>query len=151
MDAVIRGAAVYLFVLIVVRAAGKRALAEITTFDLALLLIVSETTQQALIGVNNSITNAFVLIVTMVGIDVAFSWVKQRSRWFDRVVDSVPVILVADGVPLPERLVKSRVDLGDVLAAARESHGLERLDQVKYAVLERQGTISIIPRDGVTG
>ena len=146
MDSVLRGAAVYVFVWLIFRIAGKRTMTEATTFDLVLLLIISETTQQAMIDSDHSITNAFLLIVTLVGIDIAISLWKQRSKAFERFMDGVPLVLLENGKPLKDRMVKVRVDESDILAAARELQGLERLDQIKYAVLERSGGISIIPK-----
>jgi uncharacterized membrane protein YcaP (DUF421 family) len=62
-------------------------------------------------------------------------------------MDSVPLIIVVNGKPIEERMEKARIDKADVLSMARESNGLERLDQIKYAVLERSGKITIIPQD----
>ena len=146
MDSILRGAVVYVFVWLILRVAGKRTLTEATTFDLVLLLIISETTQQAMIDSDHSITNAFLLIVTLVGIDVATSLWKQRSKSFQRVMDGVPLVMLADGQPLRDVMNKVRVDVTDILVSARQAHGLERLDQIKYAVLERSGGISIIPK-----
>lgn len=146
MEPVIRGAATYLFVWVIFRIAGKRSLAQITTFDLVLLLIISETTQAALVGKDNSLTNSFLLILTMVGVDIALSIVKQRSERFERWMDGVPLVILVDGIPILERMQMARLDVGDILAAARELQGLERLDQIKYAVLERNGGITVIPR-----
>ena len=145
MNSIIRGAAVYVFVWLVLRIAGKRTLTEATTFDLVLLLIISETTQQAMIDSDHSITNAFLLIVTLVGIDIASTIFKRRSSAFERFMDGVPLVILEDGKPLRDRMRKVRVDEDDILAAARDKSGLERLDQIKYAVLERSGGISIIP------
>ena len=64
----------------------------------------------------------------------------------ERVVDDLPLVIVEDGRPLQERMNTARVDQSDVLAAARELQGLERMDQTKYAVLERSGGVSIIPK-----
>ena len=147
MDSVLRGLAIYLFLLLVFRIAGKRSLAQITTFDFVLLLIVGEATQQALLGDDFSLTTAFVVILTLIGVDICFSVLKQRSRGIDKLLDGVPLIIVENGEPLKERMDKSRVDESDVLEAARRLRGLERMEQVKYAVLERDGAISIIPRD----
>jgi uncharacterized membrane protein YcaP (DUF421 family) len=58
----------------------------------------------------------------------------------------MPLVIVEHGQPLKERMEKARIDLEDVLAAAREHQGLERMEQIKYAVLERSGSISIIPK-----
>jgi uncharacterized membrane protein YcaP (DUF421 family) len=146
MESVIKGAVVYFFVWLIFRLAGKRSLAEITTFDFVLLLIISETTQSALMDRDNSMTNSILLIVTMVGMDILLSLWKQRSPRVEMIIDGLPLVVLVDGAPLRERMKKARVDEGDILAAARQLRGLERLDQIKYAVLERNGGISIIPR-----
>lgn len=147
MDTVLRGLVVYGFLLLVFRAAGKRSVAEITTFDFVLLLIISEAVQEALIDGDSSITNAFLLIITLVGFDILISVLKQRWPRFDRWVDGAPLVVMEDGKLLQERMKKARVDVADILSAARAAHGLERLDQIKYAVLERNGGISVIPKE----
>ena len=147
MDAVLRAGATYVILLLIFRAAGKRSLAEMTAFDFILLLIISETTQSALVDGNNSLTNTVLLVVTMVGLDIALSFVKEWVRPLEKAMDSVPLIILAYGVPLADRMKKSRVDEADILSAARRSLGLERLDQIKFAVLETNGGISVIPKD----
>lgn len=151
MDAVLRGSAIYLIIFVVIRLSGRRTLGETTTFDFVLLLIIAETTQQALLGDDFSITNSTILILTLVGIDVTVSFLKTRSNTAERVLDGVPMIVVENGRPLAERLRKSRIDEGDVLSAARRLRGLERMDQIKYAVLEASGGITIIPHDRDSG
>jgi uncharacterized membrane protein YcaP (DUF421 family) len=146
MDSVLRAVAIYVVLLVIFRISGKRSLAQITTFDFVLLLIIGEATQQALLGEDFSLTNAFVVIVTLIGLDIGLSLLKGRSRTLERVVDDLPLVIVEDGRPLQERMDKARIDQSDVLTAARELQGLERMDQIKYAVLERSGGISIIPR-----
>lgn len=146
MGSVLRAAAIYLLLLFIFRMAGRRTLAQITTFDLVLLLIVSEATQNAMLGDDNSITNSFLVITTLVGLDIILSLFKQRFPESEKIMEGVPLIIVAEGKPLKDRMKKARVDEDDVLTAARELQGLERLDQIKYAVLERSGGISIIPK-----
>jgi len=146
MESVIRPALVYLFVLLLLRLTGKRTLAQITSFDFVLLLIISEATQQALIGEDNSMINSLIVVATLIGINIVMSLLKQRSKWFDRLLDDIPLVIVADGKPLKDRMDKARVDEDDVLDAARENHGLERMEQIRHAILERDGQISIIPR-----
>ncbi len=119
MDAVLRALAVYAVLLVVFRAAGKRSVAEITTFDFILLLIISEAVQEALIDGDGSMTNAFVLVITLVGVDILISVLKQRWRWFDRLVDGSPLVVMADGQLLRQRMKKARVDEADILSAAR--------------------------------
>jgi uncharacterized membrane protein YcaP (DUF421 family) len=146
MDVVLRAVAIYLLLLIIFRIAGKRALSQTTTFDLVLLLIISEAIQPALVRTDSSLTNAFLLVITLVGLDIALSLIKQRSHKVERLLDGVPLVIVEDGKPLQDRMDKARVDQDDVLTAARELQGLARMEQIKYAVLERSGGISIIPR-----
>jgi uncharacterized membrane protein YcaP (DUF421 family) len=146
MESILRAVVVYLFLLVLFRLSGKRTLAEVTTFDFVLLLIISEATQQALVGNDNSMTNAFLLVSTLVVLNVLFSEIKQRLKPAERVLDGLPLLIVEHGKPLHDRMQKERVDVDDVLDAAREIHGLEKLEQIKYAVLERNGKISIIPQ-----
>lgn len=146
MESVLRPTFVYLFVLVLLRLTGRRTLAQITTFDFVLLLIISEATQQALIGVDNSMINSAIVVATLIGLNILMSLLKQRSRWFDRLLDDIPVVIVSDGKPLKDRMYRARVDEDDVLDAARENYGLERMDQIRHAILERDGEISIIPR-----
>ena len=145
MNPVIRGLAVYLFVYVIFRILGKRSLAEVTTFDFVLLLIISETTTDALIGEDYSLMACFIMVCTLVGIDYALSLMKEKWKWFRTTSEGAPVVIVNKGQPLVKRLEKSKVDESDVLEAARTLHGLERMEQIKYAVLEKDGSISIIP------
>lgn len=146
MEMVLRAASIYVFLLIIFRVAGKHSLAEITTFDFVLLLIIAEATQQGLLGEDFSVTTAFLAVITLVGIDTALSLLKQRWKVIGRLAEGVPLVIVENGRPLKEHMRKSRVDESDVLTAARMNQGLERMDQIKYAVLERSGGISIVPK-----
>jgi uncharacterized membrane protein YcaP (DUF421 family) len=146
METVLRGAAIYLALLIVIRFSGRRTLAEMTAFEFVLLLIVAETTQQALLGEDFSITNALLLIVTLFAFDVGLSYAKRWSPRFGIWVEGQPTVLISLGVPDERALARSRVDLAEVLEAARLQQGLERLDQIKFAVLEASGSISIVPK-----
>ncbi len=146
MESVLRTAAIYLFLLIVMRIAGKRSLAQITTFDFVLLLIIGEATQQALLGEDYSVTNAWIVIATLVTIERGFSILGRRFPAVDRVLEGVPVLVAADGKLLEDRARREDISEEEVLEAARHLHGLERMDQIQYAVLERSGGISIIPR-----
>jgi uncharacterized membrane protein YcaP (DUF421 family) len=147
MDAILRASVIYFFLLIMMRIAGRRTMGETTTFDFVLLLIIAETTQQALLGDDYSITNAALLITTIVGIDILMSHLKVRFGTLDRIIEGIPMIIVENGQPLTDRLKKSRMDEHDILAAARRLRGLERMEQIKYAVLEANGEITIIARE----
>jgi uncharacterized membrane protein YcaP (DUF421 family) len=146
MESILRGTATYLFVWIIFRLAGKRTLAQITTFDAVLLLIISETTQAALTDDNNSFTNSILLILTMLGIDVALSHVKQRFPAVDRVMDGVPLVILDSNGLKQNYMDRERVNKDDILHAARDLQGLANLDEIQYAVLEQTGDITIVPK-----
>ena len=146
MDSVVRAAAVYLVLLLLFRIVGKRSLGETGAFDFVLLLIIAEATQQAMIDDDNSMTNAFLIIVTLLALNIGFSLLKQRFPLVDRLIDDVPVLIVVNGNPIKDRMDRARVDERDILQAARETQGLARLDEIKYAVLERDGAISVVPK-----
>jgi uncharacterized membrane protein YcaP (DUF421 family) len=151
MDLVLRGVAVYLFLLLIFRVSGKRSLRNATTFDFVLLLIVAETTQQALVGDDSSVTGAFLLIVVLVGTDILLSLVKRWSPRLDRLIEGQPLVILRNGEPLRGRMHVERIDEEDILTAARERQGLDSLDDIKCAILERNGVISIVPRRGGEG
>lgn len=146
MESVIRGAAIYLVVLVIMRLSGRRTMAELTPFDFVLLLIIAETTQQALLGDDFSITNAVVLIVTLIIIDIGLAYLKLASPTLGRLLDGVPTVLVRDGKVNQHALRRARVSEDELMIAARQKQGLERLDEIKHAVLETDSGISIIPR-----
>jgi uncharacterized membrane protein YcaP (DUF421 family) len=147
---VIRVAIVYLFLMALFRLAGRRTLADISPFDLVLLLIISEMVQQAVVAEDPSLINALLLCSMLLAIDIGLSLLKQRSPRLDRWLEGRPVLLLQHGEPLPDALRKMRIDEEDILAAARESQGLERLDQIRFAVLEKTGHISIVPEPGAS-
>ncbi|WP_136685763.1 DUF421 domain-containing protein [Falsirhodobacter xinxiangensis] len=146
MDSVIRGIAVYAVLLIATRLSGRRTLAQVTPFDFVLLLIIAETTQQALLGDDFSITNALVLIVTLFTTDILLSYAKSWSPKVALWLDGTPTVLVAGGVPDQIAMRRARVSIADVLEAARLQHGLRSMDDIDAAVLENSGGISIVPK-----
>ncbi len=147
MDAVLRALIMYAFLMLLFRVSGRRTFSEITSFDFILLLIIGDATQQALLGDDFSLTNAMLVIITLVIVDVLLSLAKRRAPRVDRLLEGLPMILVDHGRPLDDLMYKARVDREEVMHAARIYHGLERMDQIKYAVLERSGGITIVPAD----
>jgi len=147
METIVRGIIVYLFLLIIFRISGKRSLTEATVFDFVLLLIIAETTEQAFLGEDISMTGSLLLIITLVGLDILMSLLKQKFSIFEKVVDGGPLILLDNGRLLYDRMQKERVDEEDILESARELQGLQRLDQIRYAILEKDGKITIIPKE----
>ncbi|HBV38467.1 MAG TPA: DUF421 domain-containing protein [Erwinia sp.] len=146
METVLRAASMYLLLMVVLKIAGRRTLMEMTSFDLILLLIISEATQQALLGNDFSVTGASLTIITLVVVDILFGMLKAHFPRLDRLIDGTALILVENGSLLPERARKAGISEEDILSSARVTAGLERLDQIKFAILEKNGKISIIPQ-----
>jgi uncharacterized membrane protein YcaP (DUF421 family) len=94
------------------------------------------------------VDNAFLVILTLLLLEVLVLILTRRWAFLNRWINSAPLVLMQEGEPIDDHLKKSMVDESDILEQARSSQGLERLDQIKYAVLERDGSISIIPRSG---
>jgi uncharacterized membrane protein YcaP (DUF421 family) len=151
MNPVLRTVVMYAFLLVLFRLAGKRSLAQITTFDFILLLIISEATQNALIGNDFSLTNGMLVVLTLVALDIGLALWQQRFPTIEKLLSDLPVVLVDEGELLSDRLRRARVSEEDILHAARQLQGLERLEQIKYAVLERSGGITIVPSSPANG
>ncbi|MDP9840513.1 uncharacterized membrane protein YcaP (DUF421 family) [Neorhizobium huautlense] len=147
METVIRGAAIYFILLIALRLSGRRTVAQMTPFDLVLLLIIAETTQQALLGDDFSIINAALLIIVLFSMDIGLSYIKKWAPRVARIIDGTPTVLISDGKPDLRAFARARVSLDDVLTTARVEQGLEQLTQIKSAVLEADGAVSIIPKE----
>ncbi|WP_297122765.1 DUF421 domain-containing protein [uncultured Enterobacter sp.] len=145
MDMVFRALAIYLFLVVVFKVAGRRALLQMTSFDLILLLIISEATQQALLGQDFSVTGAMVTITMLVVVDIIFGLMKKYFSPVENILDGTPVILVENGVPAADKLKKVDVSCEDILVSARQNNGITEMSEIKYAILERNGHISIIP------
>lgn len=145
MKSVLHAIVVYLILWLLFRIMGKRSMAELTTFDFILLLVFSEMTQNSLSDDDYSITNSIILIVTMMCMQLLFAMLRFRSRTADRLIDGLPLVLVEHGKPIRKRMAWVHVDEDDIMRTAREKQGLERLEQIKYAVFETSGGISIIP------
>lgn len=145
METVLRTVGIYLFLLVLFRISGKRTLSELSTFDFVLLLIISEATQNALIGEDYSVTTGMAVILTLVLLDLGLSILTQRFNALQDVTEGTPLVLVDHGRLLEDRMDRSQVTREEILQVARQSQGLERLEQIKYAVLETSGGISIIP------
>ncbi|MBS0970942.1 DUF421 domain-containing protein [Chimaeribacter arupi] len=146
MDMVLRAACMYLFLMLVFKIAGRRTILQMTSFDFILLLIISEATQQALLGDDFSLFGAFITIGTLIAIDILLSMLKDKVPAADLLLDGSPIILIENGKTLDKRMVQLRISLEDVMEVARQEQGLEQASQIKYAILETNGKISVIPQ-----
>lgn len=147
MDSVFKALVVYLVLFLLIRISGRRTLAELSTFDFILFLIIGGATQRALVGQDYSLTNAFIVVATLIVADIGVGLLERQFPFFGKIIKGVPTILVDDGEPLTGRMHRARISVEDIMERARVMHGLESLSQIKYAILEASGKISIIPRE----
>ena len=146
MDSAIKAIIVYLGLWLLVRVTGRRSLGQLTVFEFVLFLIIGSATQRALLGQDFSLTNAFIVVATLVGMDALLSLMERDFPVMRRILTGLPMILIENGRPLAWRIRRARLTEDEIMAAARLRHGLESMTQVKFAILEANGEISIIPQ-----
>ena len=144
---ILRTFVVYIVVLILLRAAGKRELGQMTPFDLVVILIIANAVQNAMTGGDNSLIGGIIAAATLTAVNIAVGRWGSRLPGFRRLVVSQPTLLLRDGKPIKEAMERERVDIEELEMAARQ-HGIADLDEVTAAVLEEDGSISIIPKSG---
>src|SRR5436305_8954032 len=133
----------YLFLLLIVRVLARRPGAQMTPFEFVLIFLIGGVIILATVGDDRSMTNCFGGVITVGFMHRFVSYLKQRFPRFGAVVDGTPVVLLKDGRWQVSDMEQVRVDDSDVMAAAR-GKGIKTLQQIKYAILERNGSISII-------
>jgi len=142
---VLRAVAIYALVMVLVRVSGKRAVGQFTPFDLVLLILIGNAVQNGINGGDNSLTGAFVMATTLIGLNYAVAFTTSRSRRIERIVEGVPVVLARDG-KLYERVLREQlVSNADFHKALRE-HDVVDVSGVALALLETNGSISVVPR-----
>lgn len=141
---VARTAIVYLALLGGLRLAGTRELGQMTPFDLVVILLIANALQNAMVGPDTSVTGGLIAAAVLLILNLALARFRKRLPWLRRIAEGEPVLLVTDGRVLQERLQRVGLDEADLAQAARE-HGIDGLAEVRQAVLEVDGTISIVP------
>lgn len=147
IELVVRTVLVYAVFLVGLRLFGKRELGQFTLFDLALILLAANALQPAMTGQDDSVTGGMVILVTIFVVNRGVAELRARSALARRLLEPSPTIVGRDGAWLPDTVEKEGLDETDLAAALRE-HGLERVEEMKLAVLEEDGSISIVPVEG---
>ena len=146
-ELVLRSVVVYALFLAALRLSGKRELGQFTIFDLALVLLAANALQPAITGPDASLPGAAIIVVTLFTLNRLVAIGRNRSPLLRRVLDYSPRTIAEDGAWVEAALEAEGLDDDDLEASLRE-HGLESIDQVRLAVLEHDGSISIVPRRG---
>jgi len=147
LEIIARTVIIYGALLVALRVAGKRELGQMTPFDLVVLLLISEAVQNAIIGGDLSLTGGLIAAGTLIGANYGIAKARDRLHWVRTLVEGSPTELVRDGKLLRENMRKENVELEELMMEIRE-HGLADLKEVRLAVLETDGSISVVPADG---
>src|SRR5215208_7089230 len=145
MDIVLRATIIFFFILFLTRVVGRRELSSMEPFDLILLVVIGDLVQQGVTQNDFSVTGAVLATGTIGALTVLVSWAGWRWRALRPALEGEPVILVQDGEPIKRNLDRNRITFEEVAAAAREQQ-VDKIDDVKWAVLETSGTISIVAK-----
>jgi uncharacterized membrane protein YcaP (DUF421 family) len=142
-EKIVRPVVVYVFLVIGLRLAGKRELAQLNTFDLVVLLLLSNVVQNAIIGEDNSVTGGLVGAATLLGLNHLVVRFLYRHERLDRVIEGEADVLIDGGRILEERLANETITVAELEVAARKQ-GFSSLAAVDRAVLEAGGGISFV-------
>src|SRR6266576_215308 len=145
-EIILRTAVVYVVVLVLLRAAGMRELGQMSPVDLVVILVIANAVQNAMTGGDNSLIGGIIAAATLVAVNTAFSRVGHRVPYLQHLFESEPTPLVKGGKLIKRNLERENVEEDELMMAARE-HGIEDIAGVDSAYLERDGSISIIPKD----
>jgi len=148
-EIVLRTLAVYGFLLLGLRVAGKREIGQMTPFDLVVILVIANAVQNAMVGPDTSLVGGLLAAAALIAVNLLVSYAGFSNRLFERTLRGSPTLLISDGHLIDANLRRERVDADEVLMAMRE-HGVGNVTEVKLAVLETDGALSIIPQDART-
>jgi len=148
LQIVLRTGVIYLLVLIGVRLSGKREVGQMTPFDLTLLLLLSNSVQNAMTGPDTSLLGGAVAASTLLLLNYLVANVSGGNRRFRRLIEGEPSLLIHDGKVIDSHMAREHVSMDELQRALRE-HGINRCDQVALAVLEVDGSISCLKYDEI--
>jgi uncharacterized membrane protein YcaP (DUF421 family) len=145
-EKILRSIIVYFFLLVMFRLLGKREVAQMTVFDLIVLLILSNVLQNAMIGPDNSVAGGLIGALTVLGANWVMGQVSFDSPRLGRLIEGVPTVVVHDGRLVERNLRKELISREDLLSTLR-AQGIFDVDQVRVAVLEPSGKLSVMKKE----
>lgn len=142
---VLRAVAIYVLVIALVRFSGKRALGQFTPFDLVMLILIGNAVQNGINGGDNSLTGAGIMASTLIALNYAVAFVTSRSARAERIVEGAPVVIARDG-KLFERMLRRELISSSDFEEALRMNNIEDVSEVELALLETNGSISVVPK-----
>jgi uncharacterized membrane protein YcaP (DUF421 family) len=142
---VLRGAVIYCFLLLLLRLTGKRQVGQMSPFDLVLLLVLSNAVQNSMNGGDNTITGGLILATTLVCLNWIVGWLTFNSKNIETLIEGRPVVLVHDGKVYRESMRSVQMTQHELEASLR-ANGYAGPEEVRFAVLENNGQLTVIPK-----
>jgi uncharacterized membrane protein YcaP (DUF421 family) len=147
MDIVARAAVMFFVLYVLLRVMGKRELGQLTPFELVVMIVLGDLIQQGVTHNDFSLTGAILAISTFAFLAVAMSWLTYLSPRAEKLLDGEPRVVIRNGELLRENLRRDRMTQSEVESEMRLA-GIANMDQVAWAILEPQGKVSFIKKDG---
>src|SRR5499427_6489418 len=144
-EKMVRPILVYFFLIVGLRLAGKRELAQLNPFDLVVLLTLSNTVQNAIIGDDNTVTGGIIGATTLLAVNWFVVRFLYRHEKLDRLIEGDPDVLIADGIVQMDRLQKELITRNELEGAAHKQ-GFSSLAEIDKAILDPGGTVSFFAR-----
>ena len=144
-EVALRTSVVYLALYLGLRLAGKRELGQMTVFDFVLLLLIANAVQNAMVGADTSLVGGLVAAVVLLLLNRMVAWLRLRSPRLRDLLEGSPTVLIAHGEIMQANLRQEGLDEAALKTALRE-HGIDNLAAVELAVLEVDGSISVVPK-----
>ena len=145
MDIALRAIVLFTFVFFVTRLIGRRELSSLEPFDIILLVVVGDAIQQGLTQADVSVTGAIIAVSVFALAQVGVSYLHFRVPRLRPLLDGEPIVVWEDGKPIERNMRRERLTIEDLAEAARQSQ-IASLEDVRWAVLERNGRLSFIPK-----
>lgn len=142
-----RAAMVYVFVMFALRLTGKRQIGELAPFDFVLLLLLSNGVQNAMNGGDNSVTAGLVITVTLIGLNAAVAWLAFNNKDAEKIIEGRPEVLIHNGYLYSDVMKHNKITHHELCEALRQNDCVS-IDEVKLAVLENDGQISVLKKNG---
>jgi uncharacterized membrane protein YcaP (DUF421 family) len=148
-ELIVRAVVVYVFLLLLLRITGKRQVGQLAPFDLVLLLVLSNAVQNSMNAGDNSLVGGLLSAATLVGLNYTLGYATFKSKRLEAVVEGRPELIVHNGKVFKEAMARAKLTHHELDAALRQA-GYSNVDEVQAAILENNGSISVLPRTALT-
>jgi uncharacterized membrane protein YcaP (DUF421 family) len=144
-ELILRGLLIYIFLILLLRATGKRQIGQMSPFDLVLLMVLSNAVQNSMNGGDNSVTSGLILAVTLVAANWTVGKITSSSKTMEKLIDGSPQVLFHNGQIFEKVLSEDQITRQELIAAIHKA-GYNDLGEIRTAILENDGSISVIPK-----